>query len=210
MAYKISNEAQRNALSRRMYALQALGGRGAVEAETIRKLLEEQITEAPPPAPPKPKPPKPPAPAPRPPTPPQIPPTPAPKPSPKPLPEKPIAKPELIIERTPYPKWWKEEGTAPISLQGPGSQIVISARSDYVLYIAAIVLTVSDETNIVFTFGQFGTSGSMDLGGADEPRGLVIAMGASPAPCGSGSFAVTSDGADASVQGFVTYYLSKR
>jgi hypothetical protein len=77
----------------------------------------------------------------------------------------------------------------------------------FILFIATIVLTVSDETNISFTFGVFGSSGSLDLGGTDEPRGIVIAMGDSPAPCGKGGFTVTSDGAGVAVGGFVTYYL---
>ena len=157
----------------------------------------------PPPPPPPPAPPPPPRPPEKPPPAPPRPPAPAP-------PTKPTVKPELIIERTAYPKWWKDEGTAPIQLAGPGSQFVITARGDYSLYIGAIVLTVSGETNITLGFGVFGPSGPMDLGGADEPRGLVIAMGNSPAPCGSGSFSVTSDGAGVSVNGFVTYFLWKK
>ena len=173
------------------------------------------------PAPPKPKPPtvqlpvpgkpKPPEQPPeKPPAPPPEPTTPTPKIPVPPPPTKPTVKPELIIERTPYPKWWKDEGVAPINLQSPGSQMVISARSDYSLYIGAIVLTVTGETDIAFTFGQFGASGAISLGGSDEPRGIVIAMGNSPAPCGSGSFVVTSNGEDAYVGGFVTYFLWKK
>ena len=124
-------------------------------------------------------------------------------------PTKPTAAPELIIARTPYPKWWKTLRTAAISLSAAGTQIVVPTPGRFTLFIASIVLTVSDETNISFGFGVFGSSGSMDLGGENEPRGIVIAMGDSPAPCGQGGFTVTSDGAAVAVGGFVTYYLEK-
>ena len=119
--------------------------------------------------------------------------------------------PELIIKRTPYPKWWNDEGIAKISLSSPGSQFVITARGDYSLYIATIVLTVSGECDIVFTFGGAGESGSMDLGGTDEPRGMVIAGGNSPMPCGSGSFMITAISDDSvSIGGYISYYLWKK
>ena len=117
--------------------------------------------------------------------------------------------PDLIITRIPYPKWWKDLQTAKIELTTAGTQIIISARSDYFVFIAAIVLTVSGETNITFDFGVFGLSGPMDLGGTNEPRGMVIAMGNSPASCGAGGFSVTSSGSGISVGGFVSYYLEK-
>jgi hypothetical protein len=126
-------------------------------------------------------------------------------------PKQPTVKPQLVIKRTPYPKWWNDEGIAKIALSSPGSQFVITARGDYSLYIATIVLTVSGECDITFAFGSSGSSGPMDLGGADEPRGIVIAMGNSPAPCGSGSFMVTATSAEAvSIGGFVSYFLWKK
>lgn len=119
--------------------------------------------------------------------------------------------PELIIKRTPYPKWWNDEGIAKIAFTSPGSQFIVTARTDYSLYIATIVLTVSGEVNITFTFGQAGASGPMDFGGDQEPRGIVIAMGNSPTPCGSGSFMVTGDsGNSVNVNGYVSYYLWKK
>jgi hypothetical protein len=116
---------------------------------------------------------------------------------------------ELVISRTPYPKWWKTLRTAPIVLTNAGIQTVVTGRSDSWIYIATIVLTVSGETNITLTFGSTGSSGPMDFGGDNEPRGMVIAMGESPAPCGPGGFTITSDGEDVSVGGFVTYYLER-
>ena len=135
----------------------------------------------------------------------------APRPAVAAPPKQPTVKPELVIKRTPYPKWWNDEGIAKISLSSPGSQFVITARGDYSLYIATIVLTVSGECDITFAFGSSGSSGPMDLGGADEPRGIVIAMGNSPAPCGSGSFMVTATSSEAvSIGGFVSYFLWKK
>jgi hypothetical protein len=46
----------------------------------------------------------------------------------------------------------------------------------------------------------------MNFGASGGPKGMVIAMGNSPAPCGTGPFSIISDGADAKVGGFVTYY----
>jgi hypothetical protein len=117
--------------------------------------------------------------------------------------------PEVIITRIPYPKWWKELNTAAINLSGPGTQQVIPSGGGNRKFIATIVLTVTDETNITFNFGSTGPSGPMHFGGDGGPKGIVIAMGNSPAPIGSAPFTVSSDGADAAVGGFVTYYLEE-
>jgi len=114
--------------------------------------------------------------------------------------------PELIIQRTNYPKWWKDLEVAKISLSDAGTQTVIPGRQGFRTFIASITFFVSDETNIVLTFGMFGLSGSMDFGGENEPRGITANMGDSPAPCGQGGFAITSDGSGTSVGGFVVYY----
>ena len=137
---------------------------------------------------------------------------PAPRPpAPEKPPIQPTIKPDLIIKRTHFPKWWNDEGVAAIALTSPGSQFVITARGDYQLFIGAIVLTVSGECNITFFFGSAGQSGPMDLGGADEPRGMVIAMGNAPAPCGTGSFMVTATSDEAvNIGGFVSYFLWKK
>lgn len=113
----------------------------------------------------------------------------------------------LIITRTPYPKWWKRLQTAAISLSTAGTQVVVATPGRFTLFIATIVLVVSDETNISFGFGVFGSSGPMYLGGGVQPSGMVIAMGDSPAPCGVSGFTITSDGNGVTVGGFVTYYL---
>jgi hypothetical protein len=126
-------------------------------------------------------------------------------------PKQPTVKPELVITRTKYPKWWNDEGIAKISLTSSGSQLVVHARADYSLYIATIVLTVTGECDITFTFGEAGASGPMHFGGENEPRGIVIAAGNSPTPCGSGTFMVTATSSEAvSIGGFVSYYLWKK
>jgi hypothetical protein len=138
-------------------------------------------------------------------------PTEAPTPPEETPPKQPTEKPELIITRTKYPKWWNDEGIAKISLTSPGSQFIITARSDYMLYVATIVLTVDGECTITFAFGSAGSSGPMNFGGEGQPKGIVIAMGNSPAPCGYGSFMVTASSEEAvSVGGFVSYYLWKK
>lgn len=134
-----------------------------------------------------------------------------PEPTKVPPPKQPTVKPDLIIQRTPYPKWWNDEGIAKIALTSPGSQFVITARGDYSLYIATIVLTVSGECTVSFGFGSAGSSGTMNFGGEDEPRGIVIATGNSPTPCGSGSFMITASSDEAvTIGGFVAYYLWKK
>lgn len=125
---------------------------------------------------------------------------------PAPPQKQPTVKPTLIIARTPYPKWWKDLQTAAIDMDDAGTEIIILPNPNFYLYIATIVLTVSGETDITFSFGVFGESGAMDFGGENEPRGIVIAMGNSPTSCGVGSFQITSSGTDIHVGGFVSYY----
>lgn len=123
---------------------------------------------------PKPLPPKPPAP-------------PAPPP-----PAKPTVKPELLIERIPYPKWWKDSLNAKIDLVAPGSQVLATVTGKLRLYVSVIVITVTGETIITFTFGNAGSSGPIYLGGENQPMGMVVAMGNSPAPCGNGSLEISA------------------
>jgi len=104
--------------------------------------------------------------------------------------------PDLLIARTPYPKWWKDLVVGGINISGNGRQVVVSGRGTRDLYVATIVLVVSGETNISFGFGGSAGSGSMSFGAADQPRGIVISMSDSPAPCGKGGFSVSATGGD--------------
>lgn len=117
--------------------------------------------------------------------------------------------PQPVPTPTDYPTHWKNERTAAINLGGPGTNEVIKVRSQYKIFIAAIILSVSNKTSITFRFGAFGLSGPMGFGDTDQPRAVVMAMGDSPVPCGEGPFHVISDGASASVGGFVVYTEEK-
>jgi hypothetical protein len=127
-------------------------------------------------------------------------------PPPAPPPKQPTVKPELVIARTPYPKWWKDTYAWPITIITAGTHVVIPQTPGYKTYIATIVFTVSGETNITFEMGPFGQSGAMDFGGENEPRGIVMAMGESPMPCGEKGFKIITDGTDVRVAGFIVYY----
>lgn len=120
--------------------------------------------------------------------------------------KKKAVKESLTVTRTKYPKWWKDLKVWPITINAAGTWPVISNAPGWKTYVATIVFTVSDETDITLIFGVFGGSGAMNFGGTDEPRGCVIAMGDSPAPCGEAAFSITSTGPTAAINGFVTYY----
>lgn len=134
---------------------------------------------------------------------------PKPKEPEKPKPKEPKVPPELIIERTPYPKWWKDSMAWNINIDGAGTHTVMSQSPGYRKYVSVIVLTVSGETNITFGLGTFGSSGAMNFGGEGQPMGMVIAMGNSPLPCGEGGFTITSTGVGVHVGGFIVYYYEK-
>jgi len=144
-----------------------------------------------------------------------VPKPPTPKPPAPPVPPKPpgpIVKPELIIKRTPYPKWWKDSLNATIDLTTPGSAILATVSGKLRLYVATIVITVTGETVITISFGNAGSSGPIYLGGENQPMGIVIAMGNSPAPCGSGPLTITAtdptDGTP-SIGGFATCFAEE-
>jgi len=99
---------------------------------------------------------------------------------------------ELIIKRIPYPKWWKDSLNAKIELTAPGSAVLATVSGKLRLFVATIVITVTGEVVITFTFGNAGSSGPIYLGGENQPMGIVIAMGNSPAPCGSGPLTITA------------------
>lgn len=124
--------------------------------------------------------------------PPPKPPPPEKKPEPPPKPKEPTVPPELIIERTPYPKWWRDSLNAKIDLVAPGSQIIATIHGKLRLFVSAIIITVTGETVITFTFGNAGSSGPIYLGGTNQPMGIVIAMGNSPAPCADGSLSISA------------------
>lgn len=124
-------------------------------------------------------------------------------------PVQPTVKPDLIIGRTPYPKWWKDSLNAPIDLTAPGSATLATVTGKLRLYVSVIVITVTAETVITFTFGNAGSSGPIFLGGTNQPMGMVVAMGNSPAPCGNGSLKISATDPNAetpSVGGWATCF----
>jgi hypothetical protein len=137
---------------------------------------------------------------------------PTPKPIPTPTPTKPTVKPELIIKRIPYPKWWRDSLTATINLTAPGSQTIATVAGKLRLYVATIVITVTGGTVITIGFGTAGTSGPIFLGGEGQPMGMVIAMGNSPAPCGAGPLTIAATGNildPKAVGGFATCFVEQ-
>lgn len=139
----------------------------------------------------------------------ELPKEPAPKPKepiPAPPQKQPEVKPTLIIARTPYPKWWKDAYVWNIDIDDAGTHVVVPQTPGWRVYIATIVLTVAGETDITFVFGSFPPSGAMDFGGDNEPRGMVIATGNSPIPCGTSGFKIITNGAGVHVGGFITYF----
>jgi hypothetical protein len=127
--------------------------------------------------------------------------------------KKPTVPEELLIARTPYPKWWRDSLNAKIELIAPGSQVLATVSGNLRLFVATIILTVTGETVITFTFGNAGSSGPIYLGGENQPMGIVIAMGNSPAPCGQGILEITATDPTAvtpSVGGWATCFAEEK
>jgi hypothetical protein len=114
--------------------------------------------------------------------------------------------PTPLPPRLKYPKQWKDLRAAPIACAGGAGQTVVSAGPGMRLFISSITFTVAAETNVTLRFGNYGGSGPMDFGGADEPRAITMNLAESPAPCGNGSFSISSLTAGGDVNGFVIYY----
>jgi hypothetical protein len=127
-------------------------------------------------------------------------------------PANPKVEPKLIIERIGYPKWWKDSLNATIDFSAPGSAILATVSGKLRLYVATIIITVTGETVLTITFGTAGSSGPIYLGGENQPMGIVIAMGNSPAPCGRGPLSITAtDPSDAtpSIGGWATCFAEE-
>ena len=130
------------------------------------------------------------------------------QPAPKP-PVTPTVKPTLVIERIPYPKWWRDSLNAKIDFSAPGSKILAMVHGNLRLFVATIVITVTGATKITITFGTAGASGPIYLGDTGQPMGMVIAMGNSPAPCGNGSLSISAtdpNNENPSIGGFATCF----
>ena len=105
-----------------------------------------------------------------------------------------------------YPSDYKDYRPAPINFTGPGTSIIVQPTPGQIINISMIVLFVSGATNVTFTFGNLGGSGPIPVGDIDQPRGMVISYGNTPARCGSGPFSIYSSEDGISVLGHVIYF----
>lgn len=105
-----------------------------------------------------------------------------------------------------YPPTWRDLRTAGINLSDAGAVQIASAVAGKRTFISFLTFTVDGDTSITIGFGTMGTSGPMDFGDADEPRGIVMDFGNSPAPCGLGGCILISSGSGVAVHGFAVYY----
>jgi hypothetical protein len=97
-------------------------------------------------------------------------------------------------------------------LTAPGSQTLAVISGHLSLYVATIVITVTAATEITINFGTSGSSGPIYLGDVDQPMGMVIAMGNSPAPCGKGPLSIEAtdvNGDNPSIGGFATCFVEE-
>jgi len=96
---------------------------------------------------------------------------------------------------------------AKIDFNTAATHEIIAAVSGEVIKIKNIMITVDGDTNLTFKSATTAISGALDLGGTDEPRGMVHNLGDAPlAMTVSEAFQITSSGAGVQVSGYVTYY----
>lgn len=127
---------------------------------------------------------------------------------PIPQPAQPTVKPELVIKRTEFPKWWSNLTTAKIDISSQGSQILIPWRSGHFSYLVSMVFVCDGETDLSLRLASTPITGPMSFGGSDEPRGMTINFGEGPIPCGDQILYLFSDPPTPPVQvsGLAVYY----
>lgn len=83
---------------------------------------------------------------------------------------------------------------------------IIPAVTGKKICITNLMFTVAGETNITLQSDANVLSGPLDLGGTDEPRGMVHSFGDNPLKTVAGeAFKITSSGA-VQLSGYVTYF----
>lgn len=120
--------------------------------------------------------------------------------------KKPKRTPSPLPPHLAYPPTWRDLRVAGINLADAGAVQIASAVAGKRTFISFITFTVDGDTSIIIGFGTMGSSGPMDFGDTDEPRGIVMNFGDSPAPCGLGGCILSSDGSGVAVHGFAVYY----
>ena len=84
---------------------------------------------------------------------------------------------------------------------------IVAAVAGKKIKITNLMLTVSGETNLTFKSAGNAISGPLDLGGTDEPRGMVHSFGDHPLETVAGeAFNITSSGV-VQLSGYTTYFL---
>jgi len=87
-----------------------------------------------------------------------------------------------------------------------GNILTIAGTASKVTKITSIVLVVGGQTNITFTENDTPFTGSMDFGGTDEPRGIVIPHGSMPLTLGLANDFKIASSASVQCSGYVVYY----
>lgn len=109
-----------------------------------------------------------------------------PKPPKEPTKElKPAAPSKIIIERTIFPKWWKELGRSIINNQGVGRTTLVPFGGGQNKWLVSLFFVADGETDITLMLGGTPISGPMSFGGPDEPRGMTLDLSSGPIPCGN-------------------------
>ena len=100
----------------------------------------------------------------------------------------------------------KNFGSAKIDIAAIGDTTLIPATAGHTIYVCSIVFTVGGDVNITFKSGSTPISGSMDFGGENEPRGMVIPNALAPLPCAQGEPFIINCSTAAQLSGYCTYF----
>jgi len=98
------------------------------------------------------------------------------------------------------------ELSAEIDISGTSPNDIIGVDGTKSHHICSIMFTVDGATDVTLHDDGSVTSGPMDFGGTDEPRGMTHNFGLVPLVCGAGKKFQITLGADVNVHGIVTYY----
>lgn len=96
--------------------------------------------------------------------------------------------------------------SAEIDISGTSPNDIIAVDGTKSHHICSIMFTVDAQTDVTLHDDGAVTSGPMDFGGTDEPRGMTHNFGIAPLVCGAGKKFQITLGADVNVHGIATYY----
>lgn len=98
------------------------------------------------------------------------------------------------------------EKSAAINIATAATHDIIAVDGTKSHHITSIMFTVAGEVNVTLKDDGSVTSGAMDFGGTDEPRGVTHNFGLVPLVCGAGKKFQILLSAAVQVSGIVTYY----